>query len=350
MAGRGPCCIFAARFVLCFHCENSKEVDHLLDDWTREARHDLLALPHPQGTWGYKKGAPPFAEPSALASLGLLASGNGDSAARDLADAQSTGEWIAAIQRADGSVPVSPDIPTSAWTTPLALIFWSNFPGFETYRRRARNWLIRVEGRTLPRNDPGAKLFGHDSTAVGWPWVHGTHSWVEPTAMAVLALCREGLSQHRRVLAGIHLILDRSLKSGGWNYGNPEVFGRELRPQPGPTAVALLALAAHHNDSPECGRAIDYLRQALREVRSGVSLGWGVLALHAWDACPRDALSWLGESYRRYRARPDQAVSLALLLLAASEPGLDLLVKSTRSAVTESLDESRAVDAQRNPS
>ena len=29
---------------------------------------------------------------------------------------------------------------------------------------------------------------GHDSTLIGWPWVEGTHSWIEPTAWAVLAL------------------------------------------------------------------------------------------------------------------------------------------------------------------
>src|SRR5262249_34176908 len=151
---------------------------------------------------------------------------------------------------------------------------------------RARNWLLRLEGRTLSHNDPGTKLVGHDSAAVGWPWVLGTHSWLEPTAMAVLSLCREGLSHHPRVKARAHLILDRSIKHGGWNYGNPEVFGRELRPQPGPSGVALLALAALQIDSPECRRGIDYLRQALSEVRSGASLGWGVLALRAWEACP----------------------------------------------------------------
>jgi hypothetical protein len=299
----------------------------LLHDWIREVRRDLQAFRRPDGNWGYKKGLAPSVEPSVLSWLGLIASGDDDTASNGLAGARSTAEWIASIQRGDGSVPVSPEMESPGWTTPLALIFWSGFAGLETSRRRARNWLLRIEGRTLARGDPGAKLFGHDSTAVGWPWVHGTHSWIEPTAMAILALCREGLPDHPRVRAGIHLILDRSLKRGGWNYGNPAVFGRELRPQPGPTGAALLALAAHHDDSLECRRGIDYLRQALPEVRYGVSLGWGVLALRAWEACPRDALGWLGESYRKYGARPDQAVSLALLLLAACDPGLDLLVK-----------------------
>jgi hypothetical protein len=319
----------------------------LLHDWLRQARRDLQALAGPEGKWGYKKGATPSVEPSALSWLGLLASGNEDTAASELAGARTTAQWIAAMQRADGSLPVSPAIQGAGWTTPLAILFWSGLPGFETSRRKARNWLLRLEGRTLPRNDPGAKLLGHDSTAVGWPWVEGTHSWVEPTAMAILALCREGLSHHPRVEAGSHLILDRSLEHGGWNYGNTAVFGRELRPQPGPSGVALLALAALRVDSPECRRGIDYLRQALKEVRSGVSLGWGVLALRAWEACPKDAESWLRESYRKYGARPDQAVSLGLLLLAASESGPQLLVKSTKSMVSDSSHDSSPVESKR---
>jgi hypothetical protein len=330
--------------------EISREVNRLSHDWVREARRDLQALARPEGNWGYKKGATPCVEPSILSWLGLLASGNEDSAAGELAGARSAAQWIAAIQRADGSLPVSTAIQAPGWTTPLAMLFWSGLPGFESPRRQARNWLLRLKGRTLSRNDPGAKLLGHDSTAVGWPWVEGTHSWVEPTAMAILALCREGLSHHPRVEAGIHLILDRSLKHGGWNYGNKAVFGRDLRPQPGPSGVALLALAAHHNDSPECRRGIDYLRQALREVRSGTSLGWGVLALRAWDACPKDAESWLRESYRKYGARPDQAASLGLLLLAASEPGLDLLVKTTKRTVRDSLHGSSPLEPKRNSS
>jgi hypothetical protein len=318
--------------------------------WTREARSDLLALRSPLGNWGYKKGATAFVEPSLLSALGLLASGDDDSAASDLARAHTTALWVAGIQRADGSIPVSAEVQSPAWTTPLALLFWSGFSCFESSRRRARNWLIKVEGRTLPRDDPGARLFGHDSTAVGWPWIPGTHSWIEPTAMAILALCREGLSHHQRAVAGIHLILDRSLKSGGWNYGNPAVFGRELRSQPGPTGVALLALSANRQDSPECRRGIDYLRRTLGDVRSGVSLGWGVLALRAWEACPGDAHTWLSESYRKYRARRDQPMSLALLLLAASERGLDLLAKSPQSAPSGSSHESRAFEFIRNSS
>ena len=77
-----------------------------------------------------------------------------------------------------------------------------------------------------------------------------------------------------------------------------------LRAQPGPSGLALLALAAHGDDSPECRRGIDYLRQALRDVRAGVSLGWGVLGLRAWDACPPEPRTWLARIVRQVRCAP----------------------------------------------
>jgi hypothetical protein len=303
----------------------------LLNDWIRDARGNLLWLKRPDGTYAYKKGARPSVEPSVLAWLGLLASGDERFTAADRAGALEGALWMSAIQHADGSIPVAPEIQNPAWATSHALLFWSALSGFETARHRATIRLLRTEGRNLPRNDPAAALFGHDLTAVGWPWVEGTHSWVEPTAMAILALCHEGLASHPRVAAGIHLLLDRSLNGGGWNFGNSVVFGRELRPQPGPSGLALLALAVRHEDSPECRRGIDYLRATLREVRTCVSLSWGVLGLRAWDACPRESADWLAESYRRCCGRSDQAAGLGLLLLAAAEPALELLIPRNES-------------------
>ena len=96
-----------------------------------------------------------------------------------------------------------------------------------------------------PDPPPGApeRTVGHDTTLIGWPWVADTHSWLEPTAMTILALCRDGRADHPRVRAGLRLIRDRAIAAGGWNYGNNIAFGRDLRPQPAPTGLALLALA-----------------------------------------------------------------------------------------------------------
>jgi hypothetical protein len=168
-------------------------------------------------------------------------------------------------------------------------------------------------------------VIGHDSSLAGWPWVAGTHSWLEPTALAILALCREGQRDHPRVSAGIELILDREIKAGGWNYGNKVVFGHDLRPQPGPTGVVLLALAARGEQSTAVARALSYLRKSLPNLRAGVSLGWGLLGLRAHRALPPESATWLRESFERCTGRPDACMSLAVLLLASSDRSLDLL-------------------------
>jgi hypothetical protein len=177
---------------------------------------------------------------------------------------------------------------------------------------------------TFPREKGANAVLGHDTTLVGWPWVDGTHSWVEPTALAILALRREGFGDHPRVREGLRLIEDRAVDTGGWNCGNRATFGRVLRPQPGPTGLALLALAHSATRSEVAERGIAYLREALPTVRAAESLGWGVLGLRAWGRPAVDAGRWLAESFERVVRRPDAAPRLALLLLAAGDHSLEL--------------------------
>ncbi len=233
--------------------------------------------------------------------------------------------WLAGIQRPDGSIPAAVGPAMPSWATPHALLLWGGLDGFDRQRRQAREWLLDVEGRPFPLSSEERGVVGHDATLIGWPWVVGTHSWLEPTALSILALCREGLGDHSRVGRGIGLILDRAIPGGGWNYGNNTVFGRTLRPQPGPTGLALLALAARGAPTEGVPAALDYLRGAVPNLRAAVSLGWGILALRAYRTCPPEADSWLEESFLRCAGRADATLSLALLLLAASEGTLRLL-------------------------
>ncbi|MFI5461299.1 MAG: hypothetical protein ACHRXM_38340 [Isosphaerales bacterium] len=303
--------------------------------WKQTARRDLMELRGRSSAWSYRRQGSPSVEPTALACLGLLASGDERTFAGDLAACCAGADWMAAIQRSEGALPVSQSLATPGWATPYAILLWSGVPGHEAARRRARTWLLGLNGRTIPHTKGVDLLIGHDSTAVGWPWVDGTHSWLEPTALAVLALCREGLAGHPRVGAGIALILNRSLEKGGWNYGNKTVFGRDLRPQPGPTGVALLALAACGDRSPAVARALEYLRLTLPSLGSAVSLGWGVLALRAHGACPLEADAWLAACYQRCAGRADATMGVALLLLAASDKAIRLIVRpGTNEATT----------------
>ena len=207
-------------------------------------------------------------------------------------------------------------------------MLWSTLPGFQDAESRARSWLLGREGKAIPIEKSPLKVIGHDPSLVGWPWVEATHSWLEPTALAILALCRGGQAEHPRVKAGVDLILDRALEAGGWNYGNKAVFGTELRPQPGPTGLALLALALINALVREPSREFAaYLWRGPPVTSDAPSpLGWGILGLRAHHVVPDDAATWLAEACSRSIGKPDAAMGLALLLLASSELSLGLLL------------------------
>jgi hypothetical protein len=289
-------------------------------DWRQEARRELLSLRGGRTAWGYRATGAAGVEPTVLACLGLIASGGASTPVAACCD------WLAALQGPDGSLGLSPAQPAPGWTTPLGLLLWQaeGLGRHATEARRAVAWLLRQRGeRMSPADDPD-HIIGHDTTLVGWPWVAGTHSWLEPTAVAVLALRRAGLTTHPRVEEGYRLIRDRAIVTGGWNYGNTAAFGHPLRPQPAPTGLALLALAHHDERTPIVARAIQYLHETLPDVRASASLGWGLLGLRAWSSAPAEADRWLAEAYRRATGRPDAATKLSLLLLAGGDHALEL--------------------------
>jgi hypothetical protein len=298
----------------------------LSSSWIPDARRELVALCGHSAAWGYRRDHRPSVEPTALTCLALLASAPGDASAIDREITRKAADWMQAIQRPDGSLPVSEGSTSPGWATPYGLMLWANCTGKEEARRRARAWLLGNEGERLDLANQTVRVVGHDASLVGWPWVTGTHSWLEPTALAILALRRDGLHDHPRITAGIELILDRALEAGGWNYGNKTVFGTELRPQPGPTGLALLALASNGEESKAVRTALAYLRQTLRDTQAPVSLGWGILGLRAHHACPIEAAPWLARSYAYCTGKADATMGLALLLLASCERTLDLVI------------------------
>ncbi len=293
--------------------------------WTTEARRVLLGLRDKDSVWGYRVGAAPAPEPTALAALALMATGSDPQPSRIAAD------WLASSQRGDGSLGISGDksaVAPPGWMTPFAMLVWAQFPAHATALRRGSHWLLGIKGLTLdPKEDP-TRIAGHNTMLVGWPWVGETHSWLEPTAIAVLALGRDGFGTHPRVLEGLRLIRDRAIDSGGWNYGNKAVFGRSLRPQPAPTGLALLTLDGIDLRTPLISKATDYLTGCLPGVRACASLGWGVIGLRAWGVPLESADAWLAESFEAVRGKPDAAPKLAILLLAAGDSTLQLFGRS----------------------
>ena len=258
-------------------------------------------------------------EPTALAALALLTADRRDAVLRALA-------WLGACQSADGSIGPTAKQSSPGWTTGWALLAAlaarksapATTPTTSAANQspdidRAIIWLLQEKGQGQPRTSD----VGHDNSLVGWPWVDGTHSWVEPTAISVLALKAAGDGQHPRVREAVFLITDRLLTGGGCNYGNTIVLGQELRPHVQPSGLAMLALAGEPDADGRIARTLDYLTAELSPRSTSTSLAYGLLGLAAHGRLPAQSLAWLEAAYRRTVARDAAAYPLALLALAA---------------------------------
>jgi len=154
----------------------------------------------------------------------------------------------------------------------------------------------------------------------GWPWIANTHSWVEPTSLAILALRITGGAEQERVKEGLHLLLDRQLPGGGWNYGNTKVFGQELFPFPESTGTALNALKGMVPKS-QIQKSLDYLKSRLQDVRTPLSLGWGLMGLASWGEKPTEARAMINECLERQKRYGSyDTASLSLLMVASRAP------------------------------
>ena len=164
---------------------------------------------------------------------------------------------------------------------------------------RAVRWLLSISGAASPRNVD----LGHDTTLKGWPWVEGTHSWIEPTAFSLLALKATGQQAHPRGREAVRLLIDRILPDGGCNYGNTAVLGQTLRPHLEPTGVTLLALAGEEDQDGRIGRSLDYALSAVGPETTAQSMGYGLMGLAAHGRLPKPPEEWLARAAERTMQR-----------------------------------------------
>jgi hypothetical protein len=221
---------------------------------------------------------------------------------------------LAQSQLADGRIPLSLEYPRACWPTPIAALAWANAPRYQQAFEQAISFLLKFSG-THGESPPNSPL-AHNSALRGWPWIADTHSWVEPTSLAVIALRLAGRGDHPRVTEAIEMLLDRQLPGGGWNYGNTMVYGQELRPMPDSTGLALLALSGLFSERV-VARSIEYLSETVQGIRAPFSLAWGLLGLRAWQHPPETAEDLIDQCLdRRYHHGGFSTTQLCLLLLA----------------------------------
>ena len=233
---------------------------------------------------------------------------------------------LAHHQAENGSISISPDQPDAIWPTQLAIFAWHGSPHHQDSQRLAVQFLLDHTGVHLEKED-GNAVVGHDTTIRGWPWISHTHSWVQPTALSMLALAINGYESHQRVQEAERMLLNRQLPQGGWNYGNTTVLGKALQPFPESTGIALNALAGRVSRET-VNQSLNYLLHELPKVRTPLSLCWGLLGLQAWDMAPSDAQTWLNNCLaNEYRYGEYEPVSLCLLLgTAIAQEGVKSLI------------------------
>ena len=292
-------------------------------DWRQELV-ERLAASVPVGYFARDEAA---CEPTALAGLALHAHGKTESARR-------AADWLVEQQARNGAVGVTATQSTPCWPTSLAMLLWNSIRDRDRYGEpiaRAVEWTIHEQGQTHALRP----YVGHDTTLVGWSWAADTHSWLEPTALFVLALHAVGQSRHPRTREAVRLLVDRLLPHGGCNYGNTIVLGQELLPHVQPTGIVMMALADEKISDPRIELSLQYLERELSAETATASLSYGLLGLAAHDRAPADRLeragrevvlvdesfaNWRPESAKQVRSPPTRSRRSRRLPLTSKHP------------------------------
>jgi hypothetical protein len=286
----------------------------------------LINSQNPDGGWGYSSGRRSALEPSAYAFLALRFSAPESTAFvqayQFLRDRQlECGGWTV------NTVSVEPE----AWVTALVGIALHSAEGFSQACRKSAEFVLGAFART--RVDWITRLgewmgvepqLNVNSHLGGWGWTSQTAKWLEPTCNALIFL-----NQVRTQMNSSHLVevvaeseqmtYNRMCRGGGWNYGNAQVLGEQLRPYALTTALALIALQ-NYASSPANQQSLDYLMASVAREESALSLCFSSLCLDLYSR------EWKGLEARVQTLFTEtgffgnlKTVALALLVLEAGE-------------------------------
>lgn len=241
----------------------------------------LSVAQNPDGGWGYQRGKQSATEPTAWALLALASSAQSGPLAAAVGRAK---EWLRSAQLPDRSWPAFAKSPEGCWLTSLACLALEGYGDSPEAVAGGAQWLCgQWPGDSTLWRRWMQKLFAKPSvvrmnTALrGWSWTPGTSSWVEPTACALILLQQlygarpfPPEAAKRRELAEA-LLYDRMCAGGGWNSGNPEVYGVAGQPLVGPTVWALIALQKYR-DRVENQQALQWLLSERGKIQGPGSL------------------------------------------------------------------------------
>jgi hypothetical protein len=242
----------------------------------RSWRAYLMANHNPGGGWGYAPGEASCVEPTAAATLALR---DDPPSSEVYLEALA---WLRAAQHRDGGWGVGDGDEVGGWQTAWGLLALGKSGDIADAVAGGVEWLLRVEraGPDADSLEVSRQVLEIDAALRGWPWLPGEATWVEPTALAMMALGAVPRTSeiNARLDESARYLSDRRCRGGGWNVGNPVMFSQALPPRACPTAWALLALADVDRDAIR-GEDLEALRSDMESDGGALALGWGLLAL-----------------------------------------------------------------------
>jgi hypothetical protein len=265
-----------------------------------------------EGGWAYHPGKRSRIEPTCWALLAL------SQANLQAPDLDVLGRWP---RRGSWLIDVAGAPPNHAFNA-IAALTLLQAPASGTLAEVIVRSLIASKGVPVPP-DPAIR---QDNTLQAWSWVDGTASWVEPTAWCVLLL-KQRLARRpypdaaERVRVGEQLLNDRACRDGGWNYGNANVYGKDLLPYVPTTALALLALHDRRNE-PVVVRGLQQLERDILSERSAVALSLALICLRVYGrptSVPEQHLAQLILDRHLSAGYADDLLGLSMALYALSD-------------------------------
>ncbi|HET7100912.1 MAG TPA: hypothetical protein VFJ52_07175, partial [Terriglobia bacterium] len=218
-------------------------------------------------------------------------------------------DWLQRAQMTTGAWPTGSGKEPGCWVSALACLALISLKGpSQDAVVRGASWLNETwpaEGNLLWRlrnlQQKADSVARQDHSLRGWGWTPNTASWVEPTAYALILLqnipTRDRHSQAaKRIQLGEKMLYDRACPGGGWNVGNPLVYGVPGVARISPTVWALLALR-NRKDRAANLEGVDWLHQRYQSLRSPASLALAHLCLKVYGRAAEDIETQMGDFY-----------------------------------------------------
>jgi hypothetical protein len=241
----------------------------------------LVAARDPEGGWGYFAGKAVRLEPTSWATLALLEARARLPDGGLNADLAVLAGWQQPTGLLADTPPASPNLAFNGFAAVVLRRVREQHivgvPSQEHVETQLLDGIRATKGLQIRNSD----FMRQDNRLQGWPWIDQTFNWVEPTAWCLLALknarrVRADARSDARIDQANRLLADRCCAVGGWNYGNSNVFGKDLHSYVPTTAVALLALQ-DQRDAPEVTRSVKWIRDNGTHEMSGMALSLALL-------------------------------------------------------------------------